>query len=52
MILVTHQGVDEPAPTPTLSGFYLDRWVRTADGWRFAHRALHHDRHDTHVQKS
>lgn len=52
MVLVTHQGIDEAAPTPTLSGFYVDRWTRTVDGWRFAHRRLYHDRHGLHVQGS
>ncbi|TDU31903.1 SnoaL-like protein [Panacagrimonas perspica] len=50
MVLVTHQGTDEAAPSPTLSGVYHDVWRRTPQGWRFAHRALHHDRHGVHVQ--
>lgn len=50
MILVTHQGVEDPAPTPTLSGYYLDTWRKTAQGWKFAHRELRHDRHAAHVQ--
>lgn len=50
MVLVTHQGVDEAAPTPTLSGVYHDEWRKTPQGWRFRHRALRHDRHALHVQ--
>jgi len=44
MVLVTHQGVTEPAPRATDSGVYHDRWRRTPEGWRLAHRAAHVDR--------
>jgi uncharacterized protein (TIGR02246 family) len=44
MVLVTHQGVTEAAPRPTVSGVYRDRWRKTHTGWRFAHRAAHLDR--------
>lgn len=44
MVLVTHQGVAEAAPRPTVSGVYHDRWRKTAEGWRLAHRAAHIDR--------
>ncbi len=44
MVLVTHQGVTETAPRPTNSGVYHDRWQKTPEGWRLAHRAAHVDR--------
>ena len=44
MVLVTHQGVAEPAPRPTVSGVYHDHWRKTHTGWRLAHRAAHVDR--------
>ena len=44
MVLVTHQGVGEAAPRPTASGVYHDRWRKTPEGWRLAHRAAHVDR--------
>src|SRR2546430_16964734 len=44
MVLVTHQGATEPAPRPTASGVYYDRWRKTSEGWRLAHRAAHVDR--------
>ncbi len=44
MVLVTHQGVDEAAPRPTISGVYHDQWRKTHTGWRLAHRAAHVDR--------
>jgi uncharacterized protein (TIGR02246 family) len=43
MVLVTHQGVTEAAPRPTASGVYHDRWRKTPEGWRFAHRILRRD---------
>ena len=43
MLLVTHQGLDEPLPRPTLSGVYYDRWQKTSGGWRIAHRAAYVD---------
>jgi uncharacterized protein (TIGR02246 family) len=43
-VLVTHQAVDEPAPRPTLSGVYHDRWRKTPEGWKIEHRAAHVDR--------
>jgi ketosteroid isomerase-like protein len=43
MVLVTHQGVTEAAPRPTDSGVYHDRWRKTPEGWRLAHRAAHVD---------
>jgi ketosteroid isomerase-like protein len=47
MVLVTHQDLTEAAPRVTDSGVYHDRWRRTPDGWRLAHRAAHVDRtHD------
>ena len=44
MVLVTHQGVAEAAPRPTLSGMYHDQWRKTPTGWRLAHRAAYVDR--------
>jgi ketosteroid isomerase-like protein len=44
MVLVTHQGIADPAPRPTVSGVYHDRWRRTQTGWQLAHRAAHLDR--------
>jgi len=44
MVLVTHQGVAEAAPRPTISGVYHDQWRKTQTGWRLAHRAAHVDR--------
>ena len=43
MVLLTHQGITEVAPRPTLSGVYHDQWRKTPEGWRLAHRILHHD---------
>jgi len=43
MVLVTHQGVAEAAPRPTISGVYHDQWRKTHTGWRLAHRAAHVD---------
>jgi uncharacterized protein (TIGR02246 family) len=43
MVLVTHQGVAEAAPRPTLSGVYHDQWRKTPPGWRLAHRATYVD---------
>ena len=43
MVLVTHQGVTEAGPPPTLSGVYHDQWRKTPTGWRLAHRAARVD---------
>jgi hypothetical protein len=43
MVLVTHQRAGEPAPHPKLTGVYHDRWLKTAAGWRLAHRAAYVD---------
>jgi SnoaL-like domain len=43
MVLVTHQGVAEAAPRPTVSGVYHDQWRKTPTGWRLAHRAAYVD---------
>lgn len=45
MVLVTHQGVADAAPRPTLSGVYRDHWRKTPTGWRIVHRAAYVD-HD------
>jgi hypothetical protein len=44
MVLVTHQGTADAAPRITDSGVYHDRWRKTPEGWRLAHRAAHVDR--------
>jgi uncharacterized protein (TIGR02246 family) len=44
MVLVSHQGVAEAAPRPTVSGVYHDQWRKTHAGWRLARRAAHLDR--------
>jgi len=44
MVRVTHQGVAEAAPRPTLSGVYHDHWRKTPTGCRLAHRAAYVDR--------
>ncbi|ETX00369.1 nuclear transport factor 2 family protein [Candidatus Entotheonella palauensis] len=43
MVLITHQGTDDAAPRPVLSGVYHDRWRKTRSGWQIAQRTLHHD---------
>ena len=43
MVLVTHQGVAEAAPRPTISGVCHDQWRKTHTGWRLAHQAAHVD---------
>ena len=43
MLLVTHQDVRETAPRSARSGVYHDRWRKTQQGWRLAHRAAHLD---------
>jgi ketosteroid isomerase-like protein len=44
MVLVTHQRLDEALPRLELTGVYRDLWIKTAQGWRFAHRAAYVDR--------
>lgn len=44
MVLVTHQGVGDNAPVPTLSGEYRDSWRKTDEGWKFARRLLYSDK--------
>jgi hypothetical protein len=43
MVLVTHQRHGEEEPRVAHTGVYHDRWRRTSDGWRLAHRAAHLD---------
>jgi ketosteroid isomerase-like protein len=43
MVLITHQGVTEAGPQPTVSGVYRDQWRRRPEGWRLAHRAAYLD---------
>ncbi len=52
MVLVSHQGIEDHAPVPILSGVYHDRWSRTPAGWRLKHRLLRHDSHTPHVTKT
>ncbi len=40
MLLTSRVGPDGQPPS---SGIYYDEWRRTAEGWRFANRTLHHD---------
>jgi hypothetical protein len=49
MVLVTHQGINDAAPIPILSGVYYDEHRSTPDGWRICHRVVRHDRHEAHV---
>jgi ketosteroid isomerase-like protein len=44
MLLITHQGVTEAGPQPTVSGVYRDQWRKLPEGWRLAHRAAYIDR--------
>ena len=43
LVLVTHQHTGEAAPRIAHTGVYHDRWRRTDEGWRIAHRAAHLD---------
>jgi hypothetical protein len=43
MVFVTHQGVTDAVPRPTVSGVYHDQWRKADEGWRLAHRAAHLD---------
>jgi hypothetical protein len=43
MMLITHQGVNDPTPRPVLSGVYHDRWHKRQRGWHITQRALRHD---------
>jgi ketosteroid isomerase-like protein len=43
MLLITHQGVNEAGPRPTVSGVYRDQWRKLPEGWRLAHRAAYID---------
>ena len=52
MVLVLHQGVDDAAPSPILTGVYHDKHERTAAGWRIRHRAVLHDHHASHVKNT
>jgi hypothetical protein len=44
MVLETKTLPGDPGPTNMVTGFYEDRWRKTPDGWRLAHRTLHSDR--------
>ena len=39
MLIITAQKGSEPLRV-TLTGVYHDRWLKTPQGWRFAHRVL------------
>ena len=43
MVLITHQGLQDPTPCPVLSGIYHDCWHKTPSGWQITHRTLCHD---------
>jgi SnoaL-like domain len=43
MVLITHQGGNDPTPRPVLSGVYHDRWHKTENGWHITSRTLRHD---------
>jgi hypothetical protein len=49
MVLITHQGVNDPTPRPVLSGVYYDRWQKTSSGWQISQRTLRHDHHKPSV---
>jgi uncharacterized protein (TIGR02246 family) len=44
MVLVTRQEVTDTHPYVHLTGVYHDRWRKTPEGWRLAHRAASVDR--------
>jgi uncharacterized protein (TIGR02246 family) len=44
MVLATHQRLDAALPRLDLTGVYRDLWIKTTQGWRFAHRAAYVDR--------
>ena len=44
MVLVTRQDATDTQPYVNLTGVYHDRWRKTPDGWRLAHRAAYADR--------
>lgn len=52
MVLVTHQGVEDKAPSPIVSGVYFDEHRRTSGGWRIRHRMVRHDQHSPHVTRT
>lgn len=51
MVLITHQGTQDPAPRPVLSGVYHDRWQKTRVGWQMTQRTLRHDRHRPYLSR-
>jgi hypothetical protein len=51
MVLITHQGANDPTPRPVLSGVYHDRWHKTPSGWRIAQRTLRHDHHTPYLSR-
>ena len=52
MVLVTHHAVEDAAPKPILTGVYRDEHVKTPQGWRLRHRAVHHDHAASHVSST
>jgi SnoaL-like domain len=44
MVLVTRQEATDTPPYVNLTGVYHDRWRKTPEGWRLAHRAAYTDR--------
>ena len=51
MVLITHQGANDPTPRPVLSGVYHDCWHKTPSGWQIAQRTLHHDHHTPYLSQ-
>lgn len=49
MVLVTHQGMTEPAPTLILTGVYHDEHRRTPEGWKLQRRSTRLDTPAKHV---
>jgi 3-phenylpropionate/cinnamic acid dioxygenase small subunit len=41
--LVTWQFDDKPMPEPNYTGVYIDKIVRTEEGWKFKHRRIQID---------
>jgi SnoaL-like domain len=51
MVLITHQGANDPTPRPVLSGVSYDRWHKTPSGWQIAQRTLRHDHQKPYVSQ-
>ncbi len=51
MILITHQGANDPVPRPVLTGVYHDHWQKTDRGWQLTQRSLRHDHHHPYLSR-